>query len=93
MMAIQIVEGTTKYYPSLPYKRCNIHLVFGWRLFCHKDGGSCDIQLYKTCKQLNLFWWRRYNTLYGMAWIAVILGIPIKSPLARKAWGSGGSST
>ena len=84
---VEIVEGTIQYYPSLPYKRFNIHLLFGWILFYHKDIWSCDIQLYNSKKQLDIVWWRRYNTIYGIAWITTIFGFTIKSAIARKAWG------
>ena len=82
---MEIIKGSTKYYPSLPYRRLNIHLPFGWILFFHKDVGSCDIQLYNSNRQLDLVWWHRYNTLYGMAWICVIFGITIESVIAKLA--------
>ena len=75
---MEIVGGTTRFYPSLPYRRYNIHLLFGWTLFFHKDTWSCDIQLYNSKRQLDLVRWRRYNTLFGMAWSAIIFGINFK---------------
>ncbi|MBU0598957.1 hypothetical protein KKF61_08305 [Patescibacteria group bacterium] len=88
--ALEIVAESIKYYPGLPYRRYNIHLILGWILFYHKDAWSCDVQLYKTNKQVNLVWWRRYNTIYGMAWMATIFGIGIMSPTARKSWNKKG---
>ncbi len=84
---MNIMEGTIKYYPSLPYKRFNLCLLFGWVLFFHKDAWSCDIQLYNSKRQIDLVWWRCYNTLYGMAWAAIVFGVTIQSAIARKACG------
>ena len=69
----------------MPYRRYNIRLLFGWTFFYHKDAWSCDVQLYKPNRQLDLVYWRRYNTLYGMAWVCVVFGITIKSDSAIKA--------
>jgi len=70
---MDIVEGSIKYYPGLPYTRYNIRL-FGWTLFFHKDAWSCDIQFYNSQRQLDIVWWRRFNTKYGMAWSCIIFG-------------------
>lgn len=85
MFPMNIVEGSIKYYPSLPYRRFNARLLFGWILFFHKDAWRCDIQLYNSKKQLDLVWWRRFNSLYGLAWVAVILGITLRNRVANKA--------
>lgn len=82
---MQTAEGSVKYYHSLQYKRYNISLPFRWTLFFHKDRWSCDVRLYKPGKLIELVWFRRYNTLYGMAWIVVILGVNFQSIVARKA--------
>ena len=84
---MQIVERSIKYYTSLPYRRLNFPLLFGWKLFFHKDAWSCDIQLYNSRSKLDLVWWQCYNTCYGRAWIAIIFGFTIKSAIAKEAWG------
>lgn len=84
---MQIVNGTVTYYPSLPYRQHNIRLPFGWTLFIHKDAWSCDIQISNQNSKLDLLWWRRYNTLYGMAWKVIVMGLTVKSAIASKACG------
>ncbi len=94
---MEIVAGTIKYYPALQCKHFNLTLPFGWWLFYCKDAWSCDIILFgqwhrvgvseypQRRELLNIFKWKRYNTLYGIAWSAIIFGIIIKSAIARKA--------
>ncbi len=82
---MEIANKSITYFPSLPYRRFNIRLLFGWTLYYHKDAWSCDIQLYKSCRQLDLVWWRGYNTIYGRAWKAVILVIAFRNAIATKA--------
>ncbi len=98
---MEIVPGTIRYYPSLRYRRINKRLLFGWFFFFHKDGGSCDIQLYgpwhrvglsefpQRSKQLDIVRWRCYNTLYGRTWSATIFGITIRQTIARGIWKRG----
>lgn len=83
---MEIVEGTIKYHPPLPYRQFNLHLLFGWVLFYHKDAGRLDVQLYNSERQVTLIRWCKYNTIYGMAWIATIFGVVFKSGIAKKAW-------
>ena len=80
-----IVGGTTRFFHPVPFRRHNIHLLFGWSLFFHKDAWSCDIKIYNSKRQLDLVWWRRYNTLNGMAWSAIIFGVIIQSAIARES--------
>jgi len=80
---MNIVESSIKYYPSLPYRRFNLRLLFGWRLFYHKDAWNCDIELYKTGRIVNLWHWRRYNTLCGVASVCNLFGCFIKLPIKR----------
>jgi len=94
---MEVVEGTTRYYPPLPYKRYNVRLPFGLNLFYHKDAWSLDIQLLgpwrkvgtqeypQIRKQIDIAWWKRYNTLYGKAWRAIVLGVQVWSSTARRA--------
>ncbi len=70
---MEIVKGSVKYYPGLSYKRFNARLLFGWTLFYHKDAWSWDIHLYKEGRQIDLVYWRRYNTLCGMRHIIKVL--------------------
>jgi len=81
----EIVEGSIKYHSPLPYRRHNIRLPFGWSLISHKDAYLYYIALFTKRQIFDLIYWERYNTLYGMAWLVIILGITIKSTIARKA--------
>lgn len=83
---MEIAEGTVKYYPPLSYRGFCIHL-FGWSLFYHKDTWTCDVQLYGPKREIDVASWNKYNTIYGMAWVATIFGVVIKSAIAKKAWG------
>ena len=74
----------------------NIRLLFGWTLFIDKGVGRCDIQLYSRWegigqaefpqrqRQLDIVYYRRYNTIYGMAWQATILSHTFRSATANR---------